>query len=109
MDLDLITSILGIAVFAGTSLTFATIGEVLTERSGILNLGVEGMMIMGAVTGVCRGVPLGFATGWCGGGDGGRRSYGVYPRFRHDHAASRSDCVRLGRHLGRHGFSQFPW
>lgn len=51
MDLDLITSILGIAVFAGTSLTFATIGEVLTERSGILNLGVEGMMIMGAVTG----------------------------------------------------------
>jgi ABC-type uncharacterized transport system permease subunit len=32
--------------FAG----FATIGEIFTERSGILNLGVEGMMIMGAVT-----------------------------------------------------------
>jgi len=51
MSLDLISSILAIAVFAGTSLTYATIGEAITERSGILNLGVEGMMIMGAVTG----------------------------------------------------------
>lgn len=51
MDLDLVLSILSIALFAGTSLTFATIGEVITERAGILNLGVEGMMIMGAVTG----------------------------------------------------------
>ena len=51
MNADLIASILGIAIFAGTSLTYATIGEAITERSGILNLGVEGMMIMGAVTG----------------------------------------------------------
>lgn len=51
MSFDLIASILGIAVFAGTSLTYATIGEAITERSGILNLGVEGMMMMGAVTG----------------------------------------------------------
>lgn len=29
---------------------YATIGEIITERAGILNLGVEGMMIMGAVT-----------------------------------------------------------
>lgn len=50
MDLDLIVSILSIAVFAGTSLVYATIGEIFTERSGVLNLGVEGMMIMGAVT-----------------------------------------------------------
>ena len=50
MDPDLIASILGIAIFAGTSLTFATVDEIITERSGILNLGVEGMMMMGAVT-----------------------------------------------------------
>lgn len=51
MDLDLLTSILAIATFAGASLVLATIGEIFTERVGILNLGVEGMMIMGAVTG----------------------------------------------------------
>ncbi len=50
MDLALITSVLAIAVFAGTSLIYATIGEIITERAGILNLGVEGMMIMGAVS-----------------------------------------------------------
>jgi general nucleoside transport system permease protein len=48
--MDLITSILTIAIVAGVSLVYATIGEIFTERAGILNLGVEGMMIMGAVT-----------------------------------------------------------
>lgn len=51
MDLDLIASVLTIGVFAGTSLIYATVGEIITEKAGILNLGVEGMMIMGAVTG----------------------------------------------------------
>lgn len=39
------------AVIAGTPLLFATIGEIFTQRSGHLNLGVEGMMLMGAVAG----------------------------------------------------------
>jgi simple sugar transport system permease protein len=51
MDFALVISILTIAIRAGTSLVYATIGEIHTERAGILNLGVEGMMIMGAVTG----------------------------------------------------------
>lgn len=33
----------------GTALLFAAVGELLAERSGVLNLGVEGMMLMGAV------------------------------------------------------------
>lgn len=49
--LDSLTSILTIAIVAGTSLVYATVGEIYTERSGILNLGVEGIMIMGAVIG----------------------------------------------------------
>ncbi len=46
----LLTSILTITLRAGTSLIYATLGEIYTERSGILNLGMEGMMLMGAVT-----------------------------------------------------------
>ena len=51
MDFSLITSVLIVAIAAGTSLIYATIGEIYTERSGVLNLGVEGMMIVGAVSG----------------------------------------------------------
>lgn len=41
--------ILQAGVASGTVLVFATIGEIFAERSGILNLGVEGMMLMGAM------------------------------------------------------------
>jgi general nucleoside transport system permease protein len=46
----LLTSILAITLRAGTSLIYATVGEIYTERSGILNLGIEGMMLTSAVT-----------------------------------------------------------
>lgn len=39
------------AIVAGTPILFATLGEILTEKAGLLNLGVEGMMLMGAVIG----------------------------------------------------------
>lgn len=45
-----IGEILNLAILAGTAILIATLGEIFTERSGILNLGVEGMMIMGAIT-----------------------------------------------------------
>jgi simple sugar transport system permease protein len=47
---ELIASLLAITLRSGTSLIYATIGEIYTERSGILNLGVEGMMLMSALT-----------------------------------------------------------
>ena len=48
---DVITSILVRTIVAGTPLLLGTLGEVTSERSGIMNLGVEGMMAVGAVTG----------------------------------------------------------
>ncbi len=43
------------AVFAGTPLLFGTLGEILNEKVGHLNLGVEGMMMMGACAGFMAG------------------------------------------------------
>ena len=43
--------ILSSAILYGTPLLYAALGELLAERSGVLNLGVEGMMLVGAVTG----------------------------------------------------------
>jgi len=42
--------ILQAGVASGTVLLFATIGEIFAERSGVLNLGVEGMMLIGAMS-----------------------------------------------------------
>ena len=44
-------SFLAAAVIAGTPLLFATLGGILSERAGNMNLGIEGMMIMGAAVG----------------------------------------------------------
>ena len=50
MNFDLILGILQIVLIATTPLVFAGIGELVTEKSGVLNLGVEGMMLVGAVS-----------------------------------------------------------
>lgn len=58
------TNVLSAGVANGTALLFATLGELLAERAGVLNLGVEGMMLVGAVTAYSTA----FATGdpWLG-------------------------------------------
>ena len=49
-------SILAAAVTAGTPILYAALGELITERAGILNLGVEGIMLVGAVAGFIAAV-----------------------------------------------------
>lgn len=45
-----ITIVFG-ALVSGTPLLFATVGEIIGERSGVMNLGIEGMMLIGAMGG----------------------------------------------------------
>lgn len=52
MDLSsFIIATLNATVRAGTPLLFAVLGDILVERSGVMNLGVEGLMLIGAVSG----------------------------------------------------------
>ncbi len=51
MNNSFVVVVLASGVLYGTPLLYAALGEVLAERSGVLNLGVEGMMLMGAVMG----------------------------------------------------------
>lgn len=64
MELVFLVTLLAAGIRSGTAILFATIGEIFAERSGVLNLGIEGMMLMGAVS--AYGVA--FATGnpWLG-------------------------------------------
>ncbi|PKM84537.1 MAG: ABC transporter permease [Firmicutes bacterium HGW-Firmicutes-11] len=50
---------LAATIVASTPLLFATVGEIVTEKSGLLNLGVEGLMLIGAIMGFVTA----FATG----------------------------------------------
>ncbi len=83
-------SINPVALFAGlviaaTPLLFAAIGELVVEKSGVLNLGVEGMMIIGAVSGFAVAVNTGSpAAGFIGGAVAGAllaMIFGVLTQF----------------------------
>ncbi|MGH1503216.1 MAG: ABC transporter permease [Acidimicrobiales bacterium] len=55
----MIEAILVGAVRGGTSIVYATVGETITERSGVLNLGTEGSMLAGALAAYAIGVETG--------------------------------------------------
>ncbi|MEZ5790656.1 MAG: ABC transporter permease [Nitratireductor sp.] len=57
--MEIFQNILLTIATAATPLLIAAIGELVVERSGVLNLGVEGMMVMGAVSGFAVAVSTG--------------------------------------------------
>jgi ABC-type uncharacterized transport system permease subunit len=61
--MDLII-ILHAGVATGTVILFATLGELITERSGVMNLGVEGMMLLGAMA--AFGIANSTGSAWLG-------------------------------------------
>ncbi|HQT43422.1 MAG TPA: ABC transporter permease [Halothiobacillus sp.] len=68
MSIEQMILIFASIVAAATPLAFAAFGELVTERAGVLNLGVEGMMLMGAVAGFAvasqsGSLTLGFGAG----------------------------------------------
>ena len=50
-DIAFISGLIGATMRMATPIIFATLGEILSERAGVLNLGIEGIMLMGAMTG----------------------------------------------------------
>jgi ABC-type uncharacterized transport system permease subunit len=69
--LDLVVSSLPLAILAATPLLLAVEGELVVQRSGIINLGIEGMMLVAAMTAVLaaqatKSLVLGFAGGVAG-------------------------------------------
>jgi len=51
LEAAFISGLIGAMMRMATPIIFATLGEILAERSGVLNLGIEGIMLMGAMTG----------------------------------------------------------
>ena len=49
--MSILESILFATIIAGTPLIIVSLGQLIAERSGVLNLGAEGMMAMGAIAG----------------------------------------------------------
>ena len=56
MDYELLSSIIHSILVASTPLVFAGLGALIQERAGVLNLGIEGLMIVGALAGFATAV-----------------------------------------------------
>lgn len=109
MSEDFIVSLLAAAITMGTPLLYAALGEVICERSGVINLGVEGMMLIGACTGFIAGNS--FGSPWAGVAAAllAGRAFSAYPRVFNRNPARQPGCKRPCCNLVRHRAQRLPW
>lgn len=70
--MDTLIFVVAATIGAGTAIVLAALGELITEKAGVLNLGVEGMMLVGAVSSFAAttqsgSIAIGIATGMIAG------------------------------------------
>lgn len=86
--------ILRAGIATGTILIFASIGEIFAERSGVMNLGVEGMMLLGAMAAFKAALSTQNCLVGIDRWDTGRRYFKPGPRAGHHSFSSRPDSQR---------------
>jgi len=102
----LVINLLTASVAAATPLLLAALGELVVERSGVLNLGVEGLMLMGAMTAVATtiataNVALGIISGMAVGAALGLIFAFLTVTIRADHVVTGLAMVLFGDGLSR--------
>lgn len=109
--IDLVPILAG-TLAAATPLIFAGMGELVVERTGVINLGVEGMMLIGAIAGFafCASTGLGPAAGLIAGAAAGMASALIFAILSLSLAANQAACglaltifgVGLSAFVGQH-------
>ena len=78
---DALTVFLEATVRTATPLALAALGEMVVERSGIINIGLEGTILVGALAGVVVAGPLGVGMGLVGAATAGVMTAGIFALF----------------------------
>ena len=97
MNETLLISILAASITAGTPILFAALGELISERAGVTNLGVDGMMLVGACAGFIAAQQTGSLLSGCWDGAAGRFIDGADTRFSDCHPAGKPGRQRFWR------------
>lgn len=110
--LDYLPLILAGTLAAATPLIFAGLGELVAERSGVINLGVEGMMLIGAIAGFAAAAETGqgVVAGLPAGALAGAAAAAIFGFFALSLAANQAACglaltifgIGLSAFIGQH-------
>jgi len=110
--IDSLIPVLAGAIAAATPLIFAGLGELVAERTGVINLGVEGMMLTGAIAGFALAAETGYgaAAGLPAGALAGAATAMIFAFFALSLAANQAACglaltifgIGLSAFIGQH-------